>query len=457
MDFGIGFLSNNVMLPILDLCYGIVPSYGLAIVFLTLVIRFALFPLNAGQIRNMRQMKITQPLMKKRQEEVQRLYKDNPEKQQEEMGKIFKEFGNPLAGCLPLLFQMPVLFALFATLRGSPFADISYSLNLQILPREQIEYIQPQAFATKPQNLYIADGVHARVSALLPAGKRLVVGEKTKVDFQSIEGKPLEALLVDYPDTEIIPKWEVTKGQERVLIQDDGTIEALEPGEVTVQGKVPGLAANRGFLFIDALGRVGAFEEDGTIHWDIFAMIIFFGLSMYINQVLSGQNSSDANSQQNAVNKYLPVMFSGMFFFFPLPAGVLMYIVIANIFQTVQTFILMREPLPENIQKMMEQQEKEAKAKEGRDALPFEPKRTKKEEKEKSEERREAPSSERKRAKKEENKSEGRDALPFEHKRTKKEESTSSERKRAKKEDNKSEGKESLPFERKRSKKKASS
>jgi YidC/Oxa1 family membrane protein insertase len=63
-----------------------------------------------------------------------------------------------------------------------------------------------------------------------------------------------------------------------------------------------------------------------------------------------------------------------MFLFFPLPAGVLMYMLIANIFQTVQTFILMREPLPENIQKMMEQQEKETKSSSGetREALPFE-------------------------------------------------------------------------------------
>jgi YidC/Oxa1 family membrane protein insertase len=67
-----------------------------------------------------------------------------------------------------------------------------------------------------------------------------------------------------------------------------------------------------------------------------------------------------------------------MFLFFPLPAGVLMYMLIANIFQTAQTFILMREPLPENIQKMMEQQEKEEKSAEGREALPFEPGRSKK-------------------------------------------------------------------------------
>ncbi len=373
MDFGISFLSNNVMLPILDFFYGIVPSYGLAIVALTLVIRFALFPLNAGSIRNMRRMRITQPLMKKRQEEIQKRYKDDPAKQQEEVSKLFKEFGNPLAGCFPVLLQMPVLFALFATLRGSPFSDVNYAVNLQIFPREQLELIQPQAFATKPQNIYIADGVHAPVAAILPAGNRLVVGENTKVDFQTVEGQPLKKLLAEYPDTEIAPKWQVTKGEERLRILDDGTIEALEPGEVTLQGTLPGLAANKGFLFIDALGRVGAFEEDGTIHWDVVGMILFFGISLYINQLLSGQNTSDATPQQTTVNKITPILFSGMFLFFPLPAGVLMYMLIANIFQTVQTFILMREPLPENIQKMMEAQEKEEKPESAtREALPFE-------------------------------------------------------------------------------------
>ncbi|MBD2017593.1 membrane protein insertase YidC [Microcoleus sp. FACHB-53] len=374
MDFGVGFLSNNVMLPILDFFYGIVPSYGLAIVALTLVIRFALFPLNAGSIRNMRRMRITQPLMKKRQEEIQKLYKDDPAKQQEEMGKLFKEFGNPLAGCLPVVLQMPVLFALFATLRGSPFSDVNYAVNLQIFPREQMELIQPQAFATKPQNIYIADGVHAPVAAILPGGSRLVVGEKTQVEFQTVEGKPLSKLLVDYPETKIAPKWQVTKGAEHIRIQEDGTLEAVEPGEVTLQGSLPGLAADKGFLFIEALGRVGAFEPDGRIHWDVISMILVFGISLYVNQLLSGQNASsdDASKQQATVNKLTPILFSGMFLFFPLPAGVLMYMVIANIFQTAQTFILMREPLPENIQKMMETQEKETKAGEKRESLPFE-------------------------------------------------------------------------------------
>jgi YidC/Oxa1 family membrane protein insertase len=378
MDFGVGFISTNIMLPILDFFYGIVPSYGFGIIALTLVVRFAVYPLSAGQIRNMRKMRITQPLMKERQEEIQKRYKNDPAKQQEEMAKLMQEFGNPLAGCLPLLLQMPILFALFATLRGSPFSDINYTVDVQIFPKEQIERIAPQPFSTKPQNIYISDGTHYPIAALVPGGNKLAVGEKTQVEFQTPEGKAFNQLLAEYPDSHIQPKWQVTKGAERLQVNEDGTIEALAPGDATLQGTIPGIAANTGFLFIEALGRVGVTSPDGTINWDILGMVIFFGLSIYLNQELSGASPGGASAQQQqTVNKITPVIFSGMFLFFPLPAGVLMYIVVANIFQTLQTVLLMREPLPENLQKLVEQQEKSEK---GRETLPFE-KRSKKKEK----------------------------------------------------------------------------
>jgi YidC/Oxa1 family membrane protein insertase len=377
MDFGIGFLSNNVMLPIIDFFYGIFPSYGLAIVALTLIVRFALYPLSAGSIRNMRKMRIVQPLMQKRMAEIKERYKDEPQKQQEEMVNVQKEFGNPLAGCFPLLVQMPVLLALFATLRGSPFASANYSVNLQIVPAEQIEQIQPQAFATAPQNIYVADGEHVKVAAILPSGNKLAVGEQTKIQYQTVEGKPFQVLLAEHPENKLVPDWKITKGEDRIKIDADGNVEALQPGEVSIQGTIPGLAAEKGFLFIDALGRVGAQDPDGTIHWDIVAMIVFFGISLYVSQMLSGQNSSGGNPQQDTVNKITPVIFSGMFLFFPLPAGVLMYMVIGNIFQTAQTYILSREPLPEELQKIVETQEKETIITEQK-ALPFEPKSSKK-------------------------------------------------------------------------------
>ncbi|MEB3255810.1 MAG: membrane protein insertase YidC, partial [Synechococcaceae cyanobacterium] len=144
----IGYISDNLLLPILDFFYGLVPSYGLAIVALTLVIRLALFPLSAGSIRSARRMRIAQPVMQERQAEIRSKYANNPQKQQEELGKLMKEFGSPLAGCLPLLVQMPILFALFATLRGSPFADVPYTFNVKVLPSEQIATVEPKPFNT---------------------------------------------------------------------------------------------------------------------------------------------------------------------------------------------------------------------------------------------------------------------------------------------------------------------
>jgi YidC/Oxa1 family membrane protein insertase len=389
MNFGIGFLSNNIMLPILDFFYGIVPSYGLAIVALTLVIRFALYPLNAGQIRNMRRMKVTQPLMKERVEKIQQQYKDDPVKQREEMSRVYKELGNPLSGCFPLLLQMPILFALFATLRGSPFSNVNYTVDVEIFPRTQMELIQPKAFTTKPQNVYVADGVHFSTVALLPGGNQMVVGEKATVELETAQGEALDSKLANYPDLKLTPAWTLTKGEDKLKIDDQGNFVALAPGQATIQGTLKGIAADKGFLFIDALGRVGAFDDDGVIHWDIVGMILTFGISLYLNQVLSGQSKSGSsgNPQQDTINKITPVLFTGMFFFFPLPAGVLLYMLIANIFQTVQSFILSREPLPENLQKIIEETNTNPPAKtastSGREsgkraALPFERKSSKK-------------------------------------------------------------------------------
>jgi YidC/Oxa1 family membrane protein insertase len=87
------------------------------------------------------------------------------------------------------------------------------------------------------------------------------------------------------------------------------------------------------------------------------------------------------NPQQATANKITPVMITAMFLFFPLPAGVLLYMVVANIFQAVQTWLLTRESLPENLQaildKQISQQTVTASAG-GGDRLPFEPNKGKK-------------------------------------------------------------------------------
>jgi YidC/Oxa1 family membrane protein insertase len=377
MDFGIGFISNNIMLPILDFFYGIVPSYGLAIIALTLVVRFAVFPLSAKSIRSMRRSRIAQPLMQKRVKEIQAKYKNDPAKQQQEMSAVYQEFGNPLAGCLPVFAQMPILFALFATLRGSPFSDVNYDINVEVLPADRAAEIQPVAFATPPKNIYFNETFHAPALAVLPGGTKLAVGEKAKVEFQSEDGKILNSVLPADANPEVKPDWHITTGNDKIKVNPDGTIEALASGTATIQGTLPGLASKVGFLFIDALGRVGAVDKEGGLHWDIISLIAAFGLSTYLSQQLamSGQKKADSDDpaaqQQQTINQITPLIITGMFVFFPLPAGVLMYMVIANIFQTAQTYILNREPLPADLQKMLDDRDKEIE-KQNRETLPFE-------------------------------------------------------------------------------------
>jgi YidC/Oxa1 family membrane protein insertase len=243
-----------------------------------------------------------------------------------------------------------------------------------VLPKEQIAQVQPAAFATAPNNIFINDGVHERIEAVLPGGTQLGVGQKAQVLFQTPEGTPFQRLVQEKADasTDLQPRFSVTRGAERVSVAADGTLQAIAPGEATIQATIPGLAANKGFLFIKALGGVGVNGPDG-IKWDVVALVLAFGLSLYVSQQLSGQGAP-SNPQQDSVNRITPIIFSGMFLFFPLPAGVLMYMVIANIFQTAQTFILMREPLPEGLQKLVEEQQKvEAKAAGSQERLPFEP------------------------------------------------------------------------------------
>ena len=374
----IGYISDNLLLPILDFFYGLVPSYGLAIIALTVVIRLALFPLSAGSIRNARRMRIAQPVMQKRQGEIKAKYANNPQKQQEELGKLMQEFGSPLAGCLPLLVQMPILFALFATLRGSPFADVPYTLNLKVLPAEQIAAVEPKPFNSPSHSIFVTTTNHVPVIASLEKGTKLGVGDTETVSLHTKEGSSFSSVLNGVEDgSSFTPSWSVTKGDGVVSVDQNGTIHAIAPGDAVVEAKIPGLAARSGFLFIKALGQVG-FYTDGAINWDIAILVAAFGASLFASQILSGMGMP-ANPQQATANKITPVMITGMFLFFPLPAGVLLYMVIANIFQAVQTFLLTREALPENLQAILDQQ-MAAEAKtvtatvSGSERLPFEPK-----------------------------------------------------------------------------------
>ena len=91
-------------------------SYGVAIILLTFLIRIVFWPLNHKSMVSTRHMQEIQPLITAMKEK----YKSDPQKQQQEMMALYKEHKiNPMGGCLPMLIQIPVFFALFVVLRGA--------------------------------------------------------------------------------------------------------------------------------------------------------------------------------------------------------------------------------------------------------------------------------------------------------------------------------------------------
>jgi len=104
----------------LNILNSIVHNYGVAIILLALMIKLLLFPLTKSSLVSMRKMSELNPKMK----EIQEQYKSDPQKQQQKIGELYKKEGvNPMAGCLPMLLQMPVLFALIYGLSNNVFLN----------------------------------------------------------------------------------------------------------------------------------------------------------------------------------------------------------------------------------------------------------------------------------------------------------------------------------------------
>lgn len=113
ISWGWFWFLEKPLLWLLRNLHGLVGNFGIAIILLTLIVRGVMFPIAQKQFASMAQMKALQPKMKA----IQERYKDDKQRQQQEIMKLYKdENANPLAGCLPLLIQIPIFFALYKVL-----------------------------------------------------------------------------------------------------------------------------------------------------------------------------------------------------------------------------------------------------------------------------------------------------------------------------------------------------
>jgi YidC/Oxa1 family membrane protein insertase len=129
-DLGFFGFFAKVLLFFMEAFYTVLGNWGGAIVALTFLVRIAFYPLSAKAFRSAKMMQSIQPLLK----EVQEKYKDDKEKLGREQMALFQRHGvNPLGGCLPILVQMPVFFALIGALNHAPalfHADFLYVQDL---------------------------------------------------------------------------------------------------------------------------------------------------------------------------------------------------------------------------------------------------------------------------------------------------------------------------------------
>jgi YidC/Oxa1 family membrane protein insertase len=141
IDYGIFGIIAVPILKGLKFFYSYIPNYGVAIILITLLIRLLLFPLQFKSFKSMKKMQKLQPQLQK----IKDKYKDEPQKVQKETMELFKKSGaNPMGGCLPMLLQMPVFFAMYQVflhsveLLGAPFVlwitDLSIKDPYYVLP-----------------------------------------------------------------------------------------------------------------------------------------------------------------------------------------------------------------------------------------------------------------------------------------------------------------------------------
>ncbi len=124
IDWGMFWFMTRPFFAALHFFYGVIGNYGVAIMLLTLILKAVLFPLNNRAFASMAKMRAVAPRMT----EIRERNKDNPQAQQQAMMELYrKEKINPIAGCLPILPQIPIFFALYKTVfisldaRHAPF------------------------------------------------------------------------------------------------------------------------------------------------------------------------------------------------------------------------------------------------------------------------------------------------------------------------------------------------
>lgn len=333
---------TDATIQLLKALSNICGSYGLGIIFLTIIVRVLMWPLSVSQQRSMRVMQKMQPKMKM----IQERYKDDPQVMQRKMMEFYKENNfNPMGGCFPVLIQMPIFILLYTALISPQFIDLAGNAKFLFINRldATIRGTSARSYDNtftvsknanfnlgKKATVYFSDGsVEKDVK---------VKGSKDNLRYinQIIPGENVEFKLA-------LNAFQVDNFENKTITGADveiTNINSRESENVVFKRSGDILTAD-----------VKTIQASEKMNLDVLALVLFFGLSMFFAtkvMTLTNKNSQkQLDPQQEAMQKTMgrtmPIFLTATFFFIPIPAGVLLYLVISNLFQIGQTFIINKQ------------------------------------------------------------------------------------------------------------------
>ncbi len=323
--------------------YDVIPSFGVAIILLTLAVRLLTFPLTAKQARSQQQLQKLQPELKR----LQAKYKGDKQKLNEEMMKFYKEHHvNPFGGCLPLFIQFPVLIVLYRLILG---LTRTFILGFTIVVGTAVAVGGAPAGPLEGvavQNGHVSDGSITKdvvTSGTLDDAQAVlngkVVGTVTNAKIKN--GKIATAQVMN---------GKVVVGNLTDLIVSGGRVAGAPKNVPESSSLYRALKASGGKMEswgMDLAKR--ASDTSGSEQIPFVVLVLLVGATgFYQQRQLTGRLPKEsANSQMAVMGKVFPLIF--VFISWTIPAGVVVYFLVSNIWQIgQQAFMFRNQPKPED-------------------------------------------------------------------------------------------------------------
>lgn len=329
----------------------VVGGYGVGIILLTIIVRAAMWPLGVSQQRSMRTMQLLQPKMKA----IQERYKSNPQVMQQKMMEFYKEHKfNPMAGCFPLLIQMPIFILLYSTLMSPQF--------IQMAGDSQFLFIKRLDATMKSSAGVSNDGVMG-----ISKHDTFMTGKTATVYFDG-ENEPRLNVKIKKPNkaVEIQGDFEPGENADFKLNLDDTFNykfdELVQINKVVLSVTDARTRENETMTFEKQNGILRTSfptskVKEQPVNIDVLILLLLFIGTMVLSQKAMMAMNKNANqdpaqaAMQKSMNTIMPLMLGFTFFIIPIPAGVLLYLVVSNCFQIVQTIIINKQLEIEDMKK----------------------------------------------------------------------------------------------------------